>query len=95
MLAQMSESGRASPDLNESHPALSTYSESRRCGQNPFVLHDAWLRIDNKRLTDRLEPSMMTQDVGGKTKGRIWRKGGLMRTIPWQQFDVAEDDDDE
>lgn len=83
------------PDLNESHPALSTYSESRRCGQNPFVLHDAWLRIDNKRLTDRLEPSMMTQDVGGKTKGRIWRKGGLMRTIPWQQFDVAEDDDDE
>ena len=83
------------PDLNESHPALSTYSESRRCGQNPFVLHDAWLRIDNKRLTDRLEPSMMTQDVGGKTKGRIWRKGGLMRTISWQQFDVAEDDDDE
>lgn len=81
-------------DINEWHPALAEYSQSRRHGPNIYVDHNAWLAADNGRHAGRLDQSMMLmQTASGKTKGRIWCKGGLMRTIPWQQFQVTDDDE--
>lgn len=73
-------------DINEWHPSLAEYSQSRKHGHNIYVNHNAWLLVDDGQHTGYLDPSQMMRSEGNKQKGRIWRKGGLMRTIPWQQF---------
>lgn len=81
-------------DLRYVQPPLSEYRETRKHGRNKFCNPGAWGLVSPDKVR-RYAGSLNTDEMcyvdnTGKAKPRQWNKGGLIRTIHWQQ--LANDD---
>ena len=81
-------------DLRYVQRPLSEYRETRKHGRNKFCNPNAWGLISPDKVR-RYAGSLNTDEMcyvdnTGKAKPRQWNKGGLIRTIHWQQ--LANDD---
>mgnify|MGYP005927284585 FL=1 len=81
-------------DLRYVQPPLSEYRETRKHGRNKFCNPGAWGLVSPDKVR-RYAGSLNTDEMcyvatDGKAKPRQWNKGGLIRTIHWQQ--LANDD---
>ena len=81
-------------DLRYVQSPLSDYRETRKHGRNKFCNPNAWGLISPDKVR-RYAGSLNTDEMcyvatDGKAKPRQWNKGGLIRTIHWQQ--LANDD---
>ncbi len=81
-------------DLRYVQPPLSEYRETRKHGRNKFCNPGAWGLVSPDKVR-RYAGSLNTDEMcyvatDAKAKPRQWNKGGLIRTIHWQQ--LANDD---
>lgn len=85
-------------DINYYNEPLAEYSDTPQHRRNEYCDPNAWHALDPDQIRQRAGHlngrKMCYLDKTGVWRPRQWNKGGLIRTVPWQQF-VQDDDAEE